>query len=558
MKYPDLTTSAGLDQRVTRCRARYKRLWRDFSNFRSYCQELAEFFWPERANFTTDRTPGTDMQDGLFTGTPQVFRRDFGNKIGTVMRPANEEWFRLVARPEEMMSNDPIRYWCDLVTRQQRRILYDRRANYASTMAVGDQDYVTFGNAVSWCAYNKGGDGLLFRPVHLRDVVWAESYEGIVNEVYERLKMPLGQVVELFGKDKLPREWRRLLEKKDGDFNEVMVIRAAIPIDSNSYEKGRRPPQGMTTAVIYFADEENRGGESGALGESFCEMMPYTVRRWMPLGEPWGRSLCTSVSLADARVLNVAEMATLKGIEMIVDPPRWAENEAVVTDVEMTPGGITYVDTSNMTNTRDPLGVIQGGDPRHAMDFLQHKRDQMAMQWFENLWKFPDREMTAYETSERMQIMTEDATPVFQPMEADQAMQMDVVFSKSSARGAFPPPPEELMTEGGLVEWEFETPVTASLRKTRALRARNIVDNVQVARQVIPTFGDQVDWVSLEREMIVGMGPENWVLPREVVLEQQRLREEAQMEAQQQEDMLETAKVAASARPENLRALERE
>ncbi len=549
----DLTTVGGLEGRVAKARKRKDKAFSKFDQFRIYCQTIAELFWPERANFTIDRTQGMDMQEGLYTGAPQVMRRDFGNRLGVVTRPANQEWFRLVAKPDEMMSDDAIRYWCDGATRIQRRVLYNRNANYSNAMAISDQDFVTFGNSVTWCAYNRMGTGLIFKDVHLRDCAWVVNEMGLVDELYEKIKMPLGHAVRLFGIEKLPREWRKRLEKPDGGLDDVMVVRAAVPVEPEDYP-GRKPPKNMKCAIIYFTDEI-KPGESGALSEGFCELFPYNVRRWMPLSEPFGRSLCTTVALADARTLNVAEMAMLKAIEMVVDPPRWASDEAVLGEVVLEPGGVTFVNTENMTSGRDPIGKIEGGDPRSGMEFMTYKRNQMAMMWYETLWKFPDREMTAYESAERMEIMTQDATPVFQPIEADNARQMDVVFSKISAKGVFEPPPESLVIDGE-ADWEFETPVTQSLRKARAMKARNVIDNVAVARQVIPTFGDHVDWDEMEREMIAGMGPENWVLPRKVVEERQTARDDAQRQAQMEQDMMETGKAAMSAKPENLRQIE--
>lgn len=550
----DLTTRAGLDKRVYKARKRAQKLHEQFSNFRIYCQEVAEFFWPERANFTIDRTPGVDLQTGLYTGAPQMLRRDLGNKIGTMTRPPSDEWFRLVARPEEMMSGDDIRYWCDIVTRQQRRIIYDRNANFTSCFALADQDYVCFGNSVSWCAYNRMQTGLIFRDAHLRDCSWAVNEENMVDELYQRMKLPLGQVVRLFGEDKLPREWKKRYEKADGRFEEVELIRGAVPVDMEEYERGSRPPARMKYSILYFVQDCDKD-EHGALGEAFCEQFPYLVRRWMPMGESFGRSLCTNVALADARTLNIADMAALKAIEMLADPPRWAEDEAVLGAVDLVPGGVTFVDTSRMTNTRDPIGKIEGGDPRSVMEFMMYKRNSMATQFFETLWKFPDRQMTAFETGERMEIMTQEATPVFQPIEADNARLMDLVFSKASAKNAYPPPPPRLLNEGE-AEWEFETPVTRSLRKARAYKAKQIIETLAIGKQVIPELGNQLNVVEMEREMLAGMGPENWIKPRDVAAQDEAMKQESMIEDQQDQDAMAAAQIAAGAKPENLRMIE--
>lgn len=558
----DLTTSPGMGLRAIRVRKREAVLRQAFSNFHIYCQAVAEMFWPERANFTRDRTPGTDMQEDLFTGTPQLLRRDLANRIGNAIRPGNRDWIKLVARPEEFMEDDGTRLWCDTASRVHRRILYDRRANYSHTMSVGDNDYVCFGNAVSWCAYNAKRDGLVFRPVHLKDAVWATDESNIVNELYERISLSLDDCVRLFGKDRLPKEWIKMLDKPEGGLQKVTVIRGAYPIRAEDFETNRRPPKFMNYVVSYIVgDGKCSDSEDGCLGESYCATFPYNVRRWLPLDEPFGRSPCTTIAQSESRRLNVAEMATLKAIEWAVDGPMWAEEDAVVSAFELRSGGITFVNTENMANNRDPIGRIQGGEPRMGMEYTERKRADLAVQFYEVLWKLPEREMTAFETAERMELLVQEAAPVFQPMEADLSLQQDTVFSKAmNAPGGNPydvggSPPQALV-EAGTLEWEFETFIATSIRKMRSARAQDVIRHVAEAKAVKPDYGDHINWDEMERDALAGFGWDRWVLDRKKVDELRQIRANAQRQAQIEEDMARTAEVAANANPENLRMME--
>jgi hypothetical protein len=502
------------------------------------------------------------MQEDLFTGAPQVLRRDLANRIGNAIRPGNRDWIKLGARPEEMMNDDAVRLWCDTASRVHRRILYDRRANYTHTMSVGDNDYVCFGNAVSWCSYNKNRDGLVFKAVHLKDCVWATDESGIVNELYETLHLTLDDCVRLFGKDKLPKAWIKKLDAPAGGFDKVKVIRGVYPVREEDFDANRRPPKFMEYVVSYVVgDNECSDSEHGGLGESYCAAFPYNVRRWLPLDEPFGRSPCTTIALADSRRLNVAEMATLKAIEWAVDGPMWAEEDAVVSSFELRSGGITFVNTENMANSRDPIGRIQGGEPRFGMEYTDRRRADMTVQFYETLWKLPEREMTAYETAERMEILVQEAAPVFQPMEADLSFQQDTVFDKASrAPGGSPynidgPPPDSLVFDG-TTEWEFETFIATSLRKMRSAKAQEIIRHVSEARMVKPDYGDHLNWEEMEREALAGLGPERWIMPRQMVKQIKANRAQAERQAQMEEDMAQTMEVAAKANPENMRMME--
>lgn len=554
---PLSTAGDGARERIKTAKARADKLFQDFALFRSYCQTVAEIFWPERANFTIDRTPGADMQSGLYTSTPQVMRRDLSNRIGSVIRAPSQDWFKLVARPDELMTDDAVRQWCDTSTRTLRSIIYDRRTNYAKTMAVGDNDFVTFGNAVSWAAVSEDQEHMVFRPCHLRNCAWAENEYGNVDEIYEKLKMNLGQVARLFGRNNLPKPWLQRLDRKGGagGLEDVQVMRGVYPIRQGDYKEGSKPARKWKYVVCYWADDAGCHEDELALRERFSRTFPYNVRRWQVMGdEPFGRSPVTTVALADAYTLNVAEMATLKAIEFSADPMRWAAHEAVVGDIEFRAGGVTYVDFEDMASGRDPFGTFESGDSTHSMDYIEKKQVGMALQFFETLWKFPDREMTAYEASERMQMIVQEATPVFQPMEDDNSRQMDTVFDLSLDRGAFQPPPDTLL-QNGSATWEFETPVSTSLRKVRSEKARTILMEAGEFKAAFPTFGDHIDLDKLEREYLQGRGPESWIKPVDQVEKERVARQEQIAQERGTEQALQIADTAAKARPENLKQL---
>ena len=50
-------------------------------------QDIAENFYPERADFTVNRSIGADFAEHLTTGYPSMVRRDLGNSFGSMLRP---------------------------------------------------------------------------------------------------------------------------------------------------------------------------------------------------------------------------------------------------------------------------------------------------------------------------------------------------------------------------------------------------------------------------------------------------------------------------------------
>ena len=56
-------------------------------------QDIAENFYPERADFIGPLRLGTDFAAGLMSGYPVMVRRDLANSFAAMLRPRGQPWF---------------------------------------------------------------------------------------------------------------------------------------------------------------------------------------------------------------------------------------------------------------------------------------------------------------------------------------------------------------------------------------------------------------------------------------------------------------------------------
>ena len=70
-------------------------------------QEIAENFYPQRADFTVKRWIGDDYAGNLMTSYPVLCHRDFSEQISTMLRNRNKPWFRMVNK--EARVDDAVR-----------------------------------------------------------------------------------------------------------------------------------------------------------------------------------------------------------------------------------------------------------------------------------------------------------------------------------------------------------------------------------------------------------------------------------------------------------------
>lgn len=556
-----------LKERAKGVRERARRAFTKRSNFETLWQVQAEIFYPERADFTTEWSDGAERYEGLATSEPQMLRRDLANTMGAMLRPRGRPWFAASVDDIDLESDHEAKQWLQRATNVQRKIVYDSEAFYTRAMAVSDADYVTFGNSVVMHTYRSDETGMLFKCIHLRDAAWTRNQDLQVDKMYIKMRITLRNVIRLFGKENLPVSWKRMTEQKDCDYQQLMTIyQCTAPLEPGMYDSREIRLRGATHSSLYVAECDDQDG--GALGEGFFRDFPFTVREWSSVSdEDYARSPATSVGLADSRTLNIAQESLLTAIETAVRPPKYARPGALLGDVNLGADEITWVDDDWDERDGPPIKNLETGDPRFGTDFVERQSERIARAFFQDLITIPDREMTAYEVSERMEMYIREAAPIFEPMEAESAHMMDSVFTRAMWKGAFGEVDFDadgfLMIDGmpdqladREVEFEFETPLSQALKKQKAIKADQLIVRAQsiVSTQVPQAVEalDHVNWDSVVRDAVDADSPAEWLKNPDDV---ERIRAERAEEMARQQAIEQAKEIGGEmlkARPENL------
>lgn len=458
---------------VTDLKNQCEKLFSKRNTLMSYWQECAEQFYPERADFLSTRNIGEDFAGNLTTSYPVIARRDLGNAVSSMLRPRNQDWFRIGVRDRDI-SHDSKR-WLERATIIQRRALYDPDSKFVRATKEGDHDYVTFGQAVVSAEMNNKKNALMFRCWHLRDVAWIEDYDGSICEVYRKSKTEVSSLDREFGGN-ISEQAKRHLQKDPHYMIEYCHV--VLPKDRYAGENKYTAPY----VSIYFECDTGH-----LLKEAPSQTMIYIIPRWQTVsGSQYAYSPAIVAALPDARLLQAMTLSLLEAGEMATQPPMFARQEALRGDIQRMAGGITYVDLEPEQRIDDALS-FQPLDPRglNAGVNMQHGVQEMiAKAFFLDRLTLPQPgpEMTAFETSQRVTEYIRNALPLFEPMEQDyNAPMMERVFDLLMANGAFGPVdeiPEDL--RGADIEFEFESPLYEAIEKRKAQIA---LEGTQMAAQ---------------------------------------------------------------------------
>ena len=491
-------------------------------------QDIADHFYPERADFTVTRGVGDDFADHLTTGYPSLVRRDLANSLGSMLRPAGQQWFHLKLDREDKADHEA-KQWLEWAQGVQTRAMYDRMTMFNRATKEGDHDFATFGGCVISTEVNRRDQALLYRCWSLRDVAWAEDSYSQISEIHRNWKPTLRELVAHFPKTVHPK----VRGRAEKDPHATINVRHIVLRSDDYGDKFKQP----WTSV--FIDCENRH----ILEERGSRTRIYTIPRWQTIaGSQYSFSPATMIALPDARLLQAMMFTLLTAGEKAVDPPMVGVAEAMRSDLDIRAGGFTAVDAEydeRLGEVLRPLATDSRGLP-FGLELADRTSGLLREAFFLNTLSMPPQggpEMTAFEVGQRVQEYIRNALPLFEPMEADyNGALCDITFETLLGEGAFGSPdtiPESLSEAD--VQFRFESPLAEMVEKQKGQKYLEAKALIAEAASIDPSATMIMDFRATLRDVLEGVQtPAKW-LRSEAEVEAEMAR---QKQAADQQDML--------------------
>lgn len=514
------------------------------TSFISLLQEIAENFYPERADFTTGTCLiGADFAGNLMNSYPVLARRDLGNSLSSMLRPTSKEWFEMSVMGRENLSNGS-RKWLQEKSVLQRRIMYDRRAGFTKATKQGDHDFAAFGQTVISVETNRDRTRMLYRNWHIRDVAWMEDETGQIDTIYRRQKMPLRDIINLWGKDGLPQALKTAYDSNKL-FEEFEVWHVVMPSTNYVGDKVWRTPY---VSVYLLKDQQHELECVGSWTKK------YVIPRWQTIsGSQYAYSPATITALPDSRLIQAMSRVLLEAGEKAVTPPMVATRDAIRGDVAVYAGGITWVDSEydeRLGEVLRPLTQDRNGVPLG----IEMQRDVKAMiqeAFYLNKLSMPTtgEEMTAYEVGQRVQEYIRQAMPIFEPMEAEYNGELcEMSFETIMRAGGFGPLleiPREI--SGEEVSFVFQSPLHDATERAKGQRFLEAKSMLADAVSLDQSVAYMLDAKEALRDVLNAVGvPAKWLRDEQVVSQMEEDDREKADTMQMLQQMQAGADVAAT------------
>lgn len=474
-------------------------------------QEIAENFYPERADFTVKRYLGNDFAGNLMTSYPILCRRDLSDQIGTMLRNDNKPWFNMVAKQQEKIDHEG-KAWLEWATGVQRKAMYAKATMFATAMTQGDADYATFGGAVLTVRLNRNRDDLLYRTWHLRDVVWMEDEDDKLCGIFRRWKPTNRTLVRLFGGGRKSSTVHQEVERAAAKRPDDEVDCYHMMVASDMYDGEAKALQWRS---IYYDCTHSHEMESVAQ-----RRREYVIPRWLRVsGSQYPHSPATVAALPEGRLLQAMTYTLLEAGEKVVNPPIVATEQVVRSDMALFAGGVTWIDMEYDQRSGAALQALtqdSRGMPL-SQEMQKDSRALLAQCFYLNRLTLPQRgpDMTAYEVGQRVQEYIRNALPLFAPMEPEYnggiCEETFAVMLDSGGFGSVMDMPRSLRMLGGEIDFRFSSPLHDAIEQMKGEKFVEVGKLLAEAAAMDKTVYAVVDVKKAFRDALEGIGtPTKW------------------------------------------------
>lgn len=472
----------------------------------SLCQEIAENAYPMRTDFTSELSLGNDFSSDLMDSFPVQARETLGNAPSAMLRQGT--WFSVRTGDEEIDEQPAAARWLDETTKKYRKLVYDRRANFTAATIETDHDWVAFGNGVISVGESPTRDHMLFQAWHPKDCAWMLNDVGKVDHLQRNMKKSARNLKTRF-KDKIHGDIAKACLSDPS--KEFPVRHIVMPTDEiYGDDKAMRKKYAKQPFISIYMDVEHEC----ILGEAGLPVFTYVVPMWRRLSKyPQGFSPATINSLPDMRMLQSLARIILEQGEKAVDPPVVARGEMFRDAVNLYAGGMTYVDIEESDDIRKLFQTIETGNMQIGAEMKADVRAMIAESFLLNKLFLPDtREMTAYETSQRVAEFRRAALPFFGPIESEYHLPLlDVGFQLAIHNKQFNlgEIPDEL--DGAETTFTFESPLNTAEGRALVSAFQESVQILAGSAQFDNTIPATMDFPKMTKDAVRGTGaPPDW------------------------------------------------
>jgi hypothetical protein len=494
----------------------------------SHWKELSTYLQPYTGRFfVQDRNKGQRRANSIYDNTGLRCVQILGAGMMGGMTSPGRPWFRLTVPDRELAKHAPVKQWLSDVTQLMLDVF--AKSNTYRALHAGYKELGVFGTQAKVVLAD-------FKTViHHQQLTCGEyavatDYRGDVDTLYREFEKTVYELVAEFGIENVSPAVKNLYDRGSLD-TWIPIMHAIEPRAARDPRK--RDAQNMPWRSVYW---ESAGEKGKYLRDSGFKRFPALVSRWdVAGGDIYGNSPGME-ALGDVKQLQHQQLRKGQAIDFLTKPPLQAPTSLKNRELQMLPGGVTYVDAPNAQNAIQTMFDVRL-DLNHLLSDIQDVRERVRSSFYADLFLMLDNDtnprMTATEVAERHEEKLMMLGPTVERLHNEELMPLiEVTFMHMLEAGIVPPPPPEL--HGQDLNVDFVSMLAQAQRAVATNSVDRFVGNLGAIAQMKPNVLDKFDedqWAEMYSDML-GVDPALIVSDDKVALIR-KARAQAQQQAEQ-------------------------
>lgn len=510
------------------------------SNIESTWEMIEQFVVPFRGRFFQDNKSELSIEwktRNVYDSTAIMANQTLASSIhGSLTSPAIR-WFQLRFRNEKLNTDGEAKAWLEEVSDRIYYALQD--SNFNLEAAETYTDLTSYGSSVIVEEFEgtEGDIELIFNSIPVKECYFDEDHRGQLLNFYRKLSWTPMQIVCKFGADKVPAHVREMSEAgKTEKMDVIFCVYKRMKGDYLDEPVGPLAPEKRKYGYKYILKSDASELDSGGYYE-----MPAFVPRWRKTSDSkWGNSPAM-IALPDVMTLNQLVELIIRASEKVVDPATLVTERGLISDLDLTPGGMTVV--------RDVEGSIKAYESRARFDVSELQREKLKdsinrVFYVDQLQLKDSPAMTATEVQVRYELMQRLLGPTLGRLMSDF---LDPLLSRTFnimyRNGMLPDRPESLNNESDL-DIQYVGPLARAQKSDVAASTERWLAMVGQMAEIKPEVLEYPDWELIVRDHANVLNvPAKYMKSAKTIASDRKKAQQAQAEMVQ----LEQARMAGEA-----------
>lgn len=468
-------------------------------------------------------------RDDIYDTTAITSSQKMAASLHGTITDQRVKWFWYDFKTKELNSDPESRAWLDECSARVYSELYE--SNFDSEMSSFYQDLVGPGNACLSCEAenedHKEWKGFNFSCIPLKEFFFEQDHRGDLNKLFRVLSWTAVQIQSKFPNIKLPEIIEKALSEpglSDQRFEVCFCV----------YER----PENKKNTSFPLAPELRPVGwkyvltaDQTLLANGGYYEHPAYVTRWEKTSQSaWGFGPGMLIA-PTAKYLNNWMQMEQMALRKLLDPANLATERGLLSDLNMTPGGLTIV--------RDLEKSLKPYESGARIDLSKLNKEELRMMIRivfkdDELQMKDSPQMSATEAQIRYELMNRVLGPTLSRIQNDALSPLlDRMFKTLLRNNQLPPTPVKVRQMNAQLKVVYSGPLVRSQKSDEVASIERFIGQIGAIAKVIPEVLNVLDIEAVARAMAVRLGVPGEILrSKDAVAKMREAQQKTQAMAQ--------------------------